>query len=101
MSGPLQITLHLKTPDSALLMQLTDRAGAMLAPEAAKKPNFAAHPVCSGPYKFDSRVSQDRIVLSRFENYWNKSAYHFDKVIYLPIRMPPCGWQTCAPAIWI
>ncbi|SCB98179.1 peptide/nickel transport system substrate-binding protein [Kosakonia oryzendophytica] len=84
-SGPLQITLHLKTPDSALLMQLTDRAGAMLAPEAAKKPDFAAHPVCSGPYKFDSRVSQDRIVLSRFENYWNKSAYHFDKVIYLPI----------------
>ncbi|SCC34841.1 ABC transporter substrate-binding protein [Kosakonia oryziphila] len=84
-TGPMQITLHLKTPDSALLMQLTDRAGAMLAPTAAKKPDFAAHPVCSGPYKFDSRVSQDRIVLSRFDNYWNKGAYHFDKVIYLPI----------------
>lgn len=53
----MQIALHLKTPDAALLMQLTDRAGAMMAPEAAKKPDFAAHPVCSGPYKFDSRVS--------------------------------------------
>ena len=83
--SPTQIVLHLKTPDAALLMQLTDRAGAMMAPEAAKKPDFAAHPVCSGPYKFDSRVSQDRIVLSRFDNYWNKDAYHFDKIIYLPI----------------
>ncbi|HHG8774661.1 TPA: ABC transporter substrate-binding protein [Raoultella planticola] len=84
-TGPLQIAVHLKTPDAALLMQLTDRAGAMMAPEAAKKADFAAHPVCSGPYKFDSRVSQDRIVLSRFDNYWNKGAYHFDKLIYLPI----------------
>ena len=84
-TGPMQIALHLKTPDAALLMQLTDRAGAMMAPDAAKKPDFAAHPVCSDPYKFDSRVSQDRIVLTRFDNYWNKDAYHFDKIIYLPI----------------
>lgn len=84
-TGPMQIALHLKTPDAALLMQLTDRAGAMMAPDASKKPDFAAHPVCSGPYKFDSRVSQDRIVLTRFDNYWNKDAYHFDKIIYLPI----------------
>ena len=80
------ILVHLDAEQaSAILMQLTDRAGAMMAPEAAKKPDFAAHPVCSGPYKFDSRVSQDRIVLTRFDNYWNKDAYHFDKIIYLPI----------------
>lgn len=30
-------------------------------------------------------MSQDRIVLTRFDNYWNKDAYHFDKIIYLPI----------------
>lgn len=35
-TGPMQIALHLKTPDAALLMQLTDRAGAMMAPDAAK-----------------------------------------------------------------
>ncbi|MEP8949910.1 ABC transporter substrate-binding protein [Enterobacter asburiae] len=28
---------------------------------------------------------QYRIVLTRFDNYWNKDAYHFDKIIYLPI----------------
>ncbi len=84
-SGPMQVKFHLKNPDAALLSQLTDRAGAMLAPEAAKKPDFVTHPVCSGPYQFDSRVQQDRIVLKRYENYWNKGAYHFDKVIFLPI----------------
>jgi peptide/nickel transport system substrate-binding protein len=30
-------------------------------------------------------VQQDRIVLERFDNYWNRQAYHFDKVIFLPI----------------
>ncbi|WP_192457457.1 ABC transporter substrate-binding protein [Musicola keenii] len=84
-TGPYQVVFHLKTPDAALLSQLTDRAGAMLAPQAAAKPDFAMHPVCSGPYAFESRVQQDRIVLKRFENYWNKAAYHFDKVVFLPI----------------
>jgi peptide/nickel transport system substrate-binding protein len=30
-------------------------------------------------------VAQDRIVLERYTNYWNKDAIHFDKVIYTPI----------------
>ncbi|MEG3132460.1 ABC transporter substrate-binding protein [Rouxiella sp. T17] len=84
-TGPYSVKLHLKNPDAALLMQLTDRAGAMMAPEATAKGNVPAHPVCSGPYEFVSRVQQDRIVLKRFEQYWNKSAYHFDKVVFLPI----------------
>lgn len=84
-ASPYQVIFHLKTADAALLSQLTDRAGAMLAPKAAAKPDFATHPVCSGPYQFVSRVQQDRIVLKRFENYWNKAAYHFDKVVFLPI----------------
>lgn len=84
-TSPSQVVFHLKNADAALLSQLTDRAGAMLAPKAAAKPDFATHPVCSGPYQFESRVQQDRIVLKRFENYWNKDAYHFDKVVFLPI----------------
>lgn len=84
-ASPYQVVFHLKNADAALLSQLTDRAGAMLAPKAAAKPDFATHPVCSGPYQFESRVQQDRIVLKRFDNYWNKAAYHFDKVVFLPI----------------
>jgi len=84
-TGPYTVVLHLKNPDAALLSQLSDRAGTMLAPTATAKGNVAAHPVCSGPYEFVSRVQQDRIVLKRFDKYWNKDAYHFDKVIFLPI----------------
>lgn len=84
-TGPYSVALHLKTPDAALLAQLTDRAGTMLAPQASAKGEVAAHPVCSGPYEFVSRVQQDRIVLKRFDNYWNKGAYRVDKVIFLPI----------------
>jgi peptide/nickel transport system substrate-binding protein len=41
--------------------------------------------VCSGPFRFVERVAQDRIVLERFPDYWNKGAIHFDKITYLPI----------------
>ncbi|QWA13096.1 ABC transporter substrate-binding protein [Sodalis ligni] len=82
---PYTVVLHLKNPDAALLSQLTDRAGAMLAPGATAKGNVAAHPVCSGPYQFDSRVQQDRIVLTKFNQYWNPKPYHFDRVVFLPV----------------
>ena len=81
----LTLALKLKRPDATLLAQLTDRAGMMLAPKAAAGPNFAAHPVCSGPFSFARRVAQDRIVLDRFPGYWNAAAYHLDHVVFLPI----------------
>jgi peptide/nickel transport system substrate-binding protein len=77
--------VRLKQPDAPLLSQLTDRAGMMLSPKAAAGANFAAAPVCSGPYRFVQRVQQDRIVLERFAGHWNAAAYHFDRIIYLPI----------------
>jgi peptide/nickel transport system substrate-binding protein len=81
---PKTVAIKVKQPDATLISQLSDRAGMMLAPKASTA-DVAAKPVCSGPYKFVQRVQQDRIVLERFDNYWNKQAYHFDKVIFLPI----------------
>jgi peptide/nickel transport system substrate-binding protein len=84
---PQTVRLNLSAPFSPLLAQLTDRAGMMVSPKAAKAEGdkFGAKPVCSGPFRLVERVAQDRIVLERFPGYWNKSAIHFDKVIYLPI----------------
>lgn len=84
---PLTVRLNLSAPFSPLLAQLTDRAGMMVSPKAAQAEGdkFATHPVCSGPFKFVERVPQDRIVLERYANYWNKDAIHFDKIIYTPI----------------
>ncbi|HEX7249295.1 MAG TPA: ABC transporter substrate-binding protein [Burkholderiales bacterium] len=81
------VRLNLSAPFSPLLAQLTDRAGMMVSPKAAKAEGdkFGAKPVCSGPFRFAERVAQDRIVLERFPGYWNKAAIHFDKIVYLPI----------------
>src|SRR6185369_10713989 len=46
---PLTIKLILKTPFSPLIVQLTDRAGMMISPKAAKEAGdkFALHPICA------------------------------------------------------
>jgi peptide/nickel transport system substrate-binding protein len=84
---PLTIKLMLKSPFSPLIAQLTDRAGMMVSPKAAKEAGdkFGLKPVCAGPYKFVERVQQDRIVVEKFADYWNKDNVHIDRVTYLPI----------------
>src|SRR5438477_2488415 len=81
------VRLNLTAPFSPLLAQLADRAGMMVSPKAAQAEGdkFGAKPVCSGPFRFVERVAQDRIVLERYPNYWNKSEVHLEKIIYLPI----------------
>jgi peptide/nickel transport system substrate-binding protein len=84
---PLTIKLVLKAPFSPLIAQLTDRAGMMVSPKAAKEEGdkFGLHPVCAGPYKFVERVQQDRIVLEKFADYWNKDNVFIDRIVFLPI----------------
>ena len=68
---PATVRIVLKTPSGAFLAQLTDRAGMILPPKAteAAGKDFAAHPVCSGPFKFVERVPQDHVTLERFPGY--------------------------------
>jgi peptide/nickel transport system substrate-binding protein len=84
---PLTIKLILKAPYSPLIAQLTDRAGMMVSPKAAKEAGdkFGLHPVCAGPYKFVERAQQDRIVFEKFADYWNKDNVFIDRIVYLPI----------------
>jgi peptide/nickel transport system substrate-binding protein len=83
---PLTVQLNLHAAAVQLLAQLTDRAGIMISPKAteAAGASFGLHPVCAGPFSFDSRVAQDRIVLRRFPGYWNAGSIHFDQVVYMP-----------------
>jgi peptide/nickel transport system substrate-binding protein len=83
----LTIRLLLKAPFSPLIAQLTDRSGMMVSPKAVKEAGdkFAAKPICAGPYKFTERVAQDRIVVDRFPDYWDKDRIHIDRVTYRPI----------------
>lgn len=82
------IRIQLKAPFAPLIAQLTDRAGMMVSPKAARAAGdkFGLKPVCAGPYKFVERVAQDRIVVERFADYWDKGRVHIDRIVYQPIQ---------------
>src|SRR6516164_9125870 len=79
--------LVLSTPFAPLLAQLAGPAGTMVSPKTAQAAgeNFGSHPVCAGPFRFVERVVQDRIVLERFADYWDKDKIKLDRIVYLPI----------------
>jgi peptide/nickel transport system substrate-binding protein len=86
-TGDYTLTLNLTGPDATVIAQLADRAGMMVSPTAAAAmgDDFGLAPVCSGPFAFEERVAQDKIVLKKFADYWNAGEIHFDSVTYLPI----------------
>ncbi len=83
----LTVRLHLSQPLVPLLAALTDRAGMMVSPKAAKElgDKFTTRPVCAGPFRFVERVAQGKIVLERFTDYWNKASIHLDRLEFVPI----------------
>jgi peptide/nickel transport system substrate-binding protein len=84
--SPDTVAIVLKSPDAALIATLADRAGMMLAPKTlADDGSVAAHPVCSGPYKFVEHVQNDRVVLEKFAGYRDAAAYPVQKVVFLPM----------------
>ena len=79
------VVFKLATPFAPLLSVLTDRAGMMVSTAAAEAAgdNFAAAPVCSGPYQFVERKARDSISLTKFDGYWNADAIGYDGIEYL------------------
>jgi peptide/nickel transport system substrate-binding protein len=59
----------------------------MVSPKASEAAGdkFGLKPVCAGPTRFVERVQQDRIVVEKFADYWNKDQVFIDKITYLPI----------------
>jgi peptide/nickel transport system substrate-binding protein len=59
----------------------------MVSPKAAQAAGdkYSVNPVCSGPYKFKERVAQEKIVLEKFEGYWNKPTFHIDQLVFTAV----------------
>lgn len=81
------VRLNLSQPFAPLIALLADRAGMMVSPTAAEElgEGFGQSPVCAGPFRFVERIAQDRIVLERFEDYYDADAITIDGVTFLPI----------------
>ena len=79
-TGPNQVTLRLKRPDSALPLTLSDRAGMMISPKAIKELGTQTdrQPVGTGAMRLVSYADNDRVVYARNDKYWQASQPYLD-----------------------
>jgi peptide/nickel transport system substrate-binding protein len=84
---PRTLVLRLSEPFAPLLSVLADRAGMMMSPKAvaAAGERVGANPACSGPFRLARRVPLERIVLERFDRYWDPGAIHVDGIEFMMI----------------
>jgi peptide/nickel transport system substrate-binding protein len=83
-TDPSTVTIKMKKPFVPLTAVLADRSGMVMSPTALKAGTdaFATNPVCVGPFKFSTRVAQDRIEVVKDPNYYDAGKVHLDKVVY-------------------
>ena len=81
-TGPLEVTLHLKQPDTSLVLVLSDRAGMMVSPKAARELGAGTdrNPVGAGPWKFVSWTDNDSLVVTRNTDYWRSGRPYLDGI---------------------
>jgi len=96
-TGPMQVTLKLNTPDTALPGILSDRAGMMVSPTALKASaggNVARTPVGAGAYAFVSWADGERIVVKRNEKYWKANRPYPDGIEFAIIQELTTGVRS-------
>jgi peptide/nickel transport system substrate-binding protein len=90
---PATVEIHLSQPYAPLAAQLTDRVGMVMSPAqlAAKGNDFGTAPVCVGPFKFLTRVAQDRTEVVKDPNYFDAAKIKLDKIIFRTIADSNAG----------
>ena len=87
-TGDLQVTIHLSSPDTALPLILADRAGMMSSPTAVQKEgsSYALHPVGTGPFMLKSYVPNSSLDLVKNPHYWQPGKPYLAglNISYLP-----------------
>lgn len=65
-----RVRLHLRYPDAALPLILSDRAGMMVSPAAFDDASLDRRGVGAGPFRHVEYRLGDRSIYERFEDYW-------------------------------
>jgi peptide/nickel transport system substrate-binding protein len=99
---PMTAVITLTKPSASMLAALTQQAFSIASPEALEQYDADAgtldeetgfrptgtfgteHPIGTGPFKFESWTREDRLVLSRYDDYWGEKA-KLEEVIIRPI----------------
>jgi peptide/nickel transport system substrate-binding protein len=81
-SGRYTVVYHLKARDSTFTGNMY-----VLSPTQLDKlgDDFAADPVCVGPFMFDHRVVGDHITLIKSPWYYDRKNVYLDKIIFRPV----------------
>jgi peptide/nickel transport system permease protein/peptide/nickel transport system substrate-binding protein len=81
-TGPLQVTIKLKSADTALPAILSDRAGMMVSPANIKAlgDDTNRKPVGAGPWKFVSWADNENVIVTRNETYWRDGRPKLDGI---------------------
>src|SRR5437588_4208686 len=90
---PATVEIHLSQPYAPLAAQMTDRVGMVMSPAqiAAKGADFGTAPVCVGPFKFSTRIAQDRTEVVKDPNYYDAAKVKLDKIIFKTITDSNAG----------
>jgi peptide/nickel transport system substrate-binding protein len=99
---PMTAVITLTKPSASMLAALTQQAFVIASPKALQEFNADAgtvdeetgfrptgtfgteHPIGTGPFKFESWTREDRLVLTRNDDYWGEKA-ELEEVIIRPI----------------
>ncbi|MFJ2028671.1 ABC transporter substrate-binding protein [Streptosporangium sp. NPDC087985] len=72
---PLTVELKLNSADVALLLKLSDRAGAMISPKSMSDPKVNVHPVGAGMYEMDGDYQVGvKLKVKKWDGYWDPAA---------------------------
>jgi peptide/nickel transport system substrate-binding protein len=76
------VRFNLDQPWRPLIAALGDRPGFIVSPAAVQKygQDYGRNPVGTGPYKFVEWVADSRIVVQRFDGYWDQGKPYLDKI---------------------
>jgi peptide/nickel transport system substrate-binding protein len=101
-TGEFTVDLNLTKPSATLIPALSQQAFSIASPKALEEYEADAgtvdadgvfrpegtfgteHPIGTGPFKFESWTRNDRLVLSRYDDYWGEKAI-LDELILRPI----------------
>ena len=83
--GPYSVSIHMAVPNPDILLNMATCASWMVSPQALQNPaSLTTTSAGSGPYTYDQSqtVQNQKWVFVRNPNYWNKSAFPFDTVVF-------------------